>query len=419
MVPDYVIVGGGLSGLYRAYCLAKKFTNAKIHLYQDSNRLGGRIYTHTLKNGEKVDMGAGRIAVHHEKTMKLLKELKLDKELSDPSSSIPISLNPLEYFEHEKDALSFLCKIAKTALNKLPKKYLTSMSFTKLCKIFFSKKYKKVLEAIHVSGYDTEFQEGNGWVMCNVIQDLYAPSCKFAVLKHGMGSITDALIQSLKKNKKVKLFTNRCVYGWRKSEKGDTWCVNWKSLDETNSFSTTNCKNLHIATGLGAWKYWIRHQSIDNIPVNMHDYIQSIIGVSLCRVYATYDSTNWIDAIQKCVTNTPLRYIIPISKHTVMISYLDGEKADELAQLDDSQMKEWVIEGTKLAFPSFHAFIPDPTEIKRGYWRTGVHLWTPMRRKMPPSKIQCDDPTFSLSGEAFSQLHQGWIEGALELHTEK
>ena len=46
-------------------------------------------------------------------------------------------------------------------------------------------------------------------------------------------------------------------------------------------------------------------------------------------------NTNWINCIKKCVTKTPLRYIIPITSNTIMISYLDGERADEIAHLDE------------------------------------------------------------------------------------
>lgn len=120
-------------------------------------------------------MGAGRIAVHHTKTMQLIRDLQLEKDLIYLDSNVAKSLEPLEHFASEEDALIFLSKIAKTALHKIPKKYLTAMNFHRVCKIFFRKKYKKIREAAHVSGYDTEFQVGNGLIMCHTILDLYKP----------------------------------------------------------------------------------------------------------------------------------------------------------------------------------------------------------------------------------------------------
>ena len=414
MVLDYLIIGGGISGLYRAYQLSKSNTKAKIQIYQDSDRIGGRIYTHTLQNGTQVDMGAGRLAIHHPLTMELLKELKLDKELI-PLSNIPISLDELKYFDSEEDALCYITKLAKTAIKKIPKKYLTGMSFLKVCRLFFSKKIKKIQEAIHVSGYDTEFEIGNGWIMCNAIVDMYKPDLKYASIKGGLGRITDSLIEKLEKKKNVKIQTDHCVYGWSKQLDGK-WSVQWKSKKEKD-IHTTLTHNLHVATGMSSWEYWFRNQTIKDLPINIVDCLENIHKVSLCRIYSTYEDTEWISVIKKCTTKTPLRYIIPITNNTIMISYLDGEKADELSTLSDDELKDWVVKGTELAFPGLSRFIPEPTEIKRGYWKVGVHVWKPAKHFIPPSGFKSNDHTFSLSGEAFSQFHQGWMEGALQLHT--
>ena len=414
MVLDYLIVGGGLSGLYRAYQLSKTKSKAKIHIYQDSDRIGGRIYTHTLQNGTKVDMGAGRIATHHPLTMKLLKELKLEKDLV-PLSNVPLSLEELKFFDSEEDALCYLTKLARSAIKKIPKKYLTGMSFMKVCRLFFSKKLKKIQEAIHVSGYDTEFEVGNGWIMCHAIIDMYKPDLKFASIKGGLSRIIDGLIEKLQKKKNVKIHPDHCVYGWNKQLDGK-WRIQWKSKKEKDIHITLS-HNLHISTGISSWEYWFRNQTIQDVPVNILDSIEHINKVSLCRIYTTYENTDWISVIKKCATKTPLRYIIPITKDTVMISYLDGEKADELSTLSDDDMKDWVVKGTALAFPGLSRFIPEPSEIKRGYWKVGVHLWKPAKHFVPPSGFKCSDDTFSFSGEAFSQFHQAWMEGALQLHS--
>lgn len=417
MTYDYIIVGGGLSGLYHAYIFNKNHPKKKIHIFQDSSRLGGRIYTHQLQNGVKVDMGAGRIATHHEKTMNLINELGLTKDLV-PSSTVPLSLDTLQHFESEEEALLFLIKTAKTAIHKIPKKHLTSMSFQKVIRFFFSKKIDKIQEAIYVTGYDTEFEFGNAWIMCNTILDMYDPNLKYATINGGIGRITDNLIEKLSKKKSIVFHTDTCVIGWKKEET-KVWQVYYKNLKNKTDedYQVASTKHLHIATPLNAWESWLKNGTIQNVPIAIDAIIPHIQKISLCRVYATYENTEWISAIHKCVTHTKLRYIIPIDKTTIMISYLDGEKADELSLMTDDELKEWVLEGTKQAFPGLSRFIPEPTEIKRGYWKVGVHLWSPMNNMQPPSYIQSQDDTFSLSGEAFSKFHQGWIEGALQTHT--
>lgn len=68
-MANYVIVGGGASGLYTAYRLLKsgklKAGQDTVNLYEWSERLGGRIYTYTFpdsKDGLYVEVGGMRFA---------------------------------------------------------------------------------------------------------------------------------------------------------------------------------------------------------------------------------------------------------------------------------------------------------------------------------------------------------------------
>lgn len=420
MTYDFIIVGGGLSGLYHAHQYNKRFPKKKIHLFHDRSRLGGRIYTHEFSNGEKVNMGAGRIATHHEKTMKLIRNLKLEKDLI-PLGNIPKSLDTLKHFPSEEEALMFLQNVAKTAIHKIPKKYMTSMTFQKIIKFFFSKKVEKVQEAIFVSGYDTEFEFANAWIMCHSIMDMFGPKLKFATLRGGLERITKGLIESLKKKKNVKFHTKCPVIGWRKTDDNKAWQVFYHDRNhsqEKREFQIAIGEHLHIATALKSWQSWMKDGTIENVPVTMDAIVPHVQPVSLCRVYATYEDTNWIKAIEKCVTHSQLRYIIPINETTIMISYIDGEQADAIADFDDEQIKDWIKDGIQQAFPGLNRFIPEPLEIKKGYWKVGVHIWKPSKNVQPPTYIKSDDETFSMSGEAFSKFHQGWMEGALQTHTD-
>ena len=96
MSYDIVIVGGGISGIYLMHQLIEKHKNLKVVLLESSNRFGGRVYTHHEKvngNDYLVDLGAGRLGFHHEHIMKLVKKLKLDKDI------YPIS-NKSDYIEN-------------------------------------------------------------------------------------------------------------------------------------------------------------------------------------------------------------------------------------------------------------------------------------------------------------------------------
>ena len=56
---DFIIVGGGLSGLYCAYQLNKKYPEKTILLLESDEELGGRIRSHQEK-GFHVEKGAAR-----------------------------------------------------------------------------------------------------------------------------------------------------------------------------------------------------------------------------------------------------------------------------------------------------------------------------------------------------------------------
>ena len=59
VVYDVIIIGGGLSGLYSAWRLAKS-TNLSIAVLEGSSRFGGRFYTCKLPGEFNADMGAMR-----------------------------------------------------------------------------------------------------------------------------------------------------------------------------------------------------------------------------------------------------------------------------------------------------------------------------------------------------------------------
>lgn len=79
MSYDYVIVGGGVSGLFLSYQLSKD-SNKSILLVEGTNRLGGRLDTYS-EGDVSMELGGARISETHTKCMNLIKEMNLDKNL--------------------------------------------------------------------------------------------------------------------------------------------------------------------------------------------------------------------------------------------------------------------------------------------------------------------------------------------------
>lgn len=86
MDAEYIILGGGISGLYLAWLFDKN--NMDYLLLEGSQRLGGRIFTHPVLNR---DVGGRGIGDRYDETMKLVNAFNIDliditKSMGSPSS---------------------------------------------------------------------------------------------------------------------------------------------------------------------------------------------------------------------------------------------------------------------------------------------------------------------------------------------
>ena len=72
MIYDYIVIGGGLSGLNTCYQIKKKNVNKKILLIEKDNYLGGRIQSIYLPNNNHYETGGIRFYPTHKNLLKLL-----------------------------------------------------------------------------------------------------------------------------------------------------------------------------------------------------------------------------------------------------------------------------------------------------------------------------------------------------------
>ncbi|MEM9516522.1 MAG: FAD-dependent oxidoreductase [Actinomycetota bacterium] len=78
MAPRIGIVGGGVSGLYAAWRLSE--LDADVHVYERSDRLGGRLFTYHVDDDRWVEFGAMRLPDAHVVAKSLLAELSVPIE---------------------------------------------------------------------------------------------------------------------------------------------------------------------------------------------------------------------------------------------------------------------------------------------------------------------------------------------------
>jgi lysine 2-monooxygenase len=80
-VIDVAIVGGGVAGCYSAYRLARDRPGEKIHLFEMSDRIGGRIWSVPIENfSAPAEIGAMYFKRHHNHVWALIDFLKLPFE---------------------------------------------------------------------------------------------------------------------------------------------------------------------------------------------------------------------------------------------------------------------------------------------------------------------------------------------------
>jgi len=73
---DYIIIGGGLSGLYTAYNIKKK-SNKTFIILEANNFIGGRTLEEKFNN-QLIKTGAGVVRINDKLLIKLIKELKVN-----------------------------------------------------------------------------------------------------------------------------------------------------------------------------------------------------------------------------------------------------------------------------------------------------------------------------------------------------
>jgi monoamine oxidase len=148
---------------------------------------------------------------------------------------------------------------------------------------------------------------------------------------------------------------------------------------------------------------------------------------SLLRTYSVYPTPAWFGAFPKMVTDSPLRFIIPIraDKGIIMSSYTDAENTEPWAKIlnteGESSLEREIRKETRALFPDLD--IPRPIFFKAHLWKHGCTYWTPglydprqlgenIMRPLP----YCWQNVY-VCGESYSE-RQAWMEGALE-HSEK
>lgn len=141
----------------------------------------------------------------------------------------------------------------------------------------------------------------------------------------------------------------------------------------------------------------------------------------LTRIYAAYPPdhpwTRRITSEPPIVTDSPLRYVIPVNPTTgiIMISYTEGRDCRRWRGLKGAALQTEIQKEVRRLWPAEE--VPEPLWVRPYEWTDGCTYWRPGRYDPATvaAALQHPYPTVWVAGESLSVGRQAWIEGALEV----
>ena len=394
MVYDYIIVGAGIAGLYTGLKLLKAHPSKKILILEKYDYNGGRIVTYRNK-GHHWEIGAGRISMRHGRLLKLMDDYNLHL--------LPIEGNKTLYLDSPSYPGEF---------DDLLIPYLEPLTALPL-PVLYKNTLDSLLKQIHGSNADTFIQMFPYWAELHTLRaDIalesftveFSKKAHYCTVKEGYQAIPEALAKDfLKRGGAIQY--NTTVSDIRESGTGVQVLIAKGDPIEADRVILA-----------------LHKEALDNIPFAKRHMpaLKHLKMEPLVRMYAVFPLANgksWFAGKPKMVTDDPVRYIIPVGKDTIMISYTEGPYAKHWIDLQKQKgaymVEREVMKHIRSLFPDIT--IPDPLLFKFHPWTSGCTYWLPGNydvRKMSDEAHQLTDKVFAC-GESIS-LRQAWTEGALE-----
>ena len=388
MVYDYIIVGAGIAGLYTGLKLLKAHPSKKILILEKYDYNGGRIVTYRNR-GHHWEIGAGRISMRHGRLLKLMDDYNLHL--------LPIEGNKTLYLDSPSYPGEF---------DDLLIPYLEPLTALPL-PVLYKNTLGSLLKQIHGSNADTFIQMFPYWAEVHTLRaDIalesftveFSKKAHYCTVKEGYQAIPEALAKDfLKRGGAIQY--NTTVSDIQESGTGVQVLV--------AKGEPLIADRVILA---------LHKEALDHIPFAKRHMpaLKHLKMEPLTRIYAQTVGP-WTLTPNRLITDSPIRYIIPVSpdKGLVMISYMESQDTERWRGLKGGKLIAALeMELTRL--------FPDAEQPKfrwaRAYeWDGGCTYWLPgsydpateSKKALQPS------PRLHLCGESFS-LRQAWVEGALE-----
>ena len=387
MIYDYIIIGAGISGLYNAYLLDKKYS---VLVLEKNDYIGGRIKEVKFHN-TIIKLGAGVSQGKNINVLNLLKLLKVPYTTGISIKSIITNINDfnINHFNINDFNINNAIKLIKAKYTELDKSLLYKMTFGQFLEKYFGKKFK--LNYIKHSGY-TDFINSDitYHIKYYPIEDHLTKDNILVYLKWS------DLINKLKQNLTIKLNTNVInVY------RNDYFCVNTK---DTTYYSRKIIFALSI-------------KPLNHLIKNLHtgiNYKKYIGVVKYMRIYTYHKNghnfkNDQIKGYNILVDKNPLQKIIIISDKILMASYCDGANALYWNTMPQGELKNTLLYWLR----KIEHNTTEIDDVLCKFWDEGVHYYKPHKHiKNMIKKLQNPGKDIYVVGEVVSFRH-GWVEGAI------
>lgn len=358
--PFVIIIGAGISGLAAAYTLKKK--DIPYIILEARNRVGGRIFTHTMDVAEGLtcELGAEWIGASHEKIIGLCKEFNLEMLNHQYDTRLIydnrfFDTNDWSYSEAAKKFE--LAKQKYHTMSESEKKAMDKMDWWRyLDRLGLTEKDIELRELLD----STDFGETIRNVSAFAAMSEYAESSEKNEMdfwvKGGNSRLIDAL-HNFVGTEQVK--TGHAV----------------EKVVQSGGKITVLCKNGFVVQG---------HQMICTIPTYAINNIvwepgfsvekkEALNELQYCRIMKAsilFSERFWKDESFDMITDTPGQYYfhstkLQDGKKGVLTSYTIGDKSYLISKMNREQKIAALTEGLKAGFGDVKKYVND---IVTYYW---------------------------------------------------
>jgi len=391
MNTHFLILGGGIAGLYIAMKLSEKYPNNVLLLEKYS--IGGRIYSTNIEYTEPktgkdynflYEAGAARFTKDHFILMELIEKFKLKSKL------IPIKVKEkLNISSQNNKSISQLIIAAYQKSKGYSKDFLRTHTFEEyLYHIYPPNVVRYIIDGF---GYNAEFELCNAYDSLRIFNMENFYESEYYILDGGLSQIIEGMKKEIIKNK-GKIIENTDITEIIKqgdsyklvSYKGDTYYTN---------------KLISTIPPVAAKK-------ISYLEKNFRGVLNSINPVPLNRTFVI--PKDKVNIQEKIINDNLARMILPMNEKFFQV-YTDSKFANIWY---NSNRNKFIKEDLK------NQINIEPEVVKVEYWAEGVHFWgVNIKSEELYKYLVSGESGIYWANEAYS-LRQGWMEGALEMANE-